>query len=480
MSSMLGTSVAIPGICRDFSSLRVSTGPQWIRIPSQIPSPLIQTSTLFPSKTIRMGGGPRTYPGGVSKWQWKHMQAKKAKQLLKARLCRERQIYEMRKRAELKAAVSELEKPWEVVERAPALFSVKADEQLKVLADRFQRPGGYDLWSERDGPQIFHTADGLPSARFFPKGVVHSIKPYGKIAGLKEDSDVTEDVEEELGLESVGGGGLSNSVGRGRNGFRRLRRNSNGRVRGGFDVNGDAKMGGLVSRETNRVIEVRSYSRNSMDLSREEGRHVKVEDDSDVLEDDSELGLDSVGRGGLSRSIGRGRNGFRRLRRDSNGRVRGGFDVNGDDNIGDLVSRETNRVNEAPPYSRNSMALSRGGRQMKVEDDIKDRRKTRGKGRRYNDHDGRGFARSNLERENDLEIDGHGGLYRGRDKKGFSYGSSRNNGNQWGSGSEDLYGSDSKKASMGKEDGGRIPFARGRRNNYNNHRFNAGKVRRQP
>lgn len=122
------------------------------------------------------------------------MQAKKAKQLLKARLCRERQIYEMRKRAELKAAVSELERPWEVVDKAPNLFSVSADEQVKVLADRFQKPGGFDLWTEKDGPQLFETPDGLPSARFFPKGVVHSVKPYGVIADRsqldnEEDSD---------------------------------------------------------------------------------------------------------------------------------------------------------------------------------------------------------------------------------------------------------------------------------------------------
>ncbi|CAI9098325.1 OLC1v1034947C1 [Oldenlandia corymbosa var. corymbosa] len=144
-----------------------------------------------PLKTtiIRMGGGPRTYPGGVSKWQWKRMQAKKAKQLLKARLARERQIYEMRKRAELKAAVSELERPWEVVEKAPNLFSVSADEQLKVLADRFQKPGGFDMWSERDGPELFKTEGGLPSARYFPKGVVHSVKPYGKVEKFDDLSD---------------------------------------------------------------------------------------------------------------------------------------------------------------------------------------------------------------------------------------------------------------------------------------------------
>ncbi|ERM99782.1 probable DEAD-box ATP-dependent RNA helicase 48 [Amborella trichopoda] len=140
------------------------------------------TKKSFAPLTIRNGGGPRTYPGGVSKWQWKRMQANKAKQLLKARLCRERQLYEMRKRAELKAAVSELEKPWETVQRAPVLFSVKPDEQLKALADRFQKPGGFDFWSEKDGPELFKTHDGFPSARFFPKGVVHSIQPYRRVS----------------------------------------------------------------------------------------------------------------------------------------------------------------------------------------------------------------------------------------------------------------------------------------------------------
>jgi len=175
------------------------------------------------STVIRMGGGPRTFPGGVSKWQWKRMQAKKAKQLLKARLCRERQIYEMRKRAELKAAVSELERPWEVVEKPPKLFSIEADEQLKVLADRFQKPGGFDLWTENDGPQLFQTPDELPSARFFPKGVVHSIKPYMKVTSddLSEGSDVLEDGSgEQYWSEGVddGDGGSSSTLNYGKNG----------------------------------------------------------------------------------------------------------------------------------------------------------------------------------------------------------------------------------------------------------------------
>lgn len=193
--AILQISLKIPTPRQNLSSSTVLTGHENLNI---FLLPKLSRLSIHTSKsmTIQMGGGPRTFPGGVSKWQWKRMQAKKAKQLLKARLCRERQIYEMRKRAELKAAVSELEKPWEVVERAPNLFSVRADEQVKVLADRFQRPGGYDLWSEKDGPQLFQSVSEVPSARFFPKGVVHSIKPYGRIG--KDDDDVFDDRVDEL------------------------------------------------------------------------------------------------------------------------------------------------------------------------------------------------------------------------------------------------------------------------------------------
>ncbi|XP_058000097.1 uncharacterized protein LOC110648940 [Hevea brasiliensis] len=163
-------------------------------------SPVPRNTTV-----IRMGGGPRTYPGGVSKWQWKRMQAKKAKQLLKARLCCERQIYEMQRRAELKVAVAELERHWKVVEKAPTLFSVSADEQVKVLADRFQKPGGFDLWSEKDGPQLFETPDGVPSARFFPKGVVHNVRPYRQIAGNGDFDSGEEDSALESESESENG-----------------------------------------------------------------------------------------------------------------------------------------------------------------------------------------------------------------------------------------------------------------------------------
>lgn len=228
--SILQTSLSIQTLPQHLSFSKALTGPTLLFLRPKLSCPSLQTQPITPEKTttIRMGGGPRTFPGGVSKWQWKRMQANKAKQLLKARLLRERQIYEMRKRAELKAAVSELERPWEVVERAPNLFSVGADEQLKVLADRFQKPGGFDMWTERDGPQLFETVDELHSARFFPKGVVHSIKPYRRNAALDELNGV----QKNLGSDSENGGAVREQ----RNGRRSDKRSSGRKLRGGSGI----------------------------------------------------------------------------------------------------------------------------------------------------------------------------------------------------------------------------------------------------
>lgn len=60
---------------------------------------------------------------------------------------------------------------------------------MKALADRFHRPGGVDLWNDRDGPRVFAAPDtGRASARFFPKGSVHSIQPYGLVNGGPEST----------------------------------------------------------------------------------------------------------------------------------------------------------------------------------------------------------------------------------------------------------------------------------------------------
>lgn len=244
------------------------------------------------------------------------MQAKKAKQLLKARLCRERQIYEMRKRAELKAAVSELERPWEVVEMAPNLFNVNADEQLKVLADRFQKPGGFDMWSERDGPQLFQTPDELPSARFFPKGVVHSVKPYRRISGSGE----LEDGEDNLGSEAENSGIKEEEQ---RNGRRSSGRNS----RGGFGSfsDGEGEDGELLA------------SGSGLDA------------ESSSLKNSSENG-----------KVGKKYNG--RLRNKRNGRRFGSVDLNGSGGL------DSGQVGSNGKQRRQSSRYSRGNSSMKLND----------------------------------------------------------------------------------------------------------------
>ena len=100
---------------------------------------------------------------------------------------------------------------------------MSADEQLKVLANRFQRPDGFDLWSAKDVPQLFDKVDGVPLARFFPKGVVHSIKPYEaremakKKDGFREQVDLKNSMDEE-------GNSYSGKFGNGTYGKSRKRR----------------------------------------------------------------------------------------------------------------------------------------------------------------------------------------------------------------------------------------------------------------
>lgn len=284
------------------------------------------------------------------------MQAKKAKQLLKARLTRERQIYEMRKRAELRAAVSELERPWEAVERAPTLFSVSADEQLKVLADRFQKPGGFDLWTEKDGPELFKTVDGLPSARFFPKGVVHSVKPYGKIPELEgsvEGSSSGGESESELDEDHGGyekdrkfsrqGSDLESeiasvvgkrSVGYGRNkrySSRRASRKPYPRVIGGSQL--DDQVGGSTSGSENDVElgeERVGYGRNGRSFTgRMKGRDVYSS--GDALKSSA---LDSKNGGESNERLVNGGKNIGRTVRKRNLRNSGIFGSGGSNQVG--------------------------------------------------------------------------------------------------------------------------------------------------
>ncbi|XP_027085636.1 probable DEAD-box ATP-dependent RNA helicase 48 isoform X2 [Coffea arabica] len=103
-----------------------------------------------------MGGGPRTFPGGLNKWQWKRMHEKKAREKEKRLLDHEKQIYQARIRSEIRAKLSAAsQKPNSVShpdQPGPNYGPVSPQEHIKALADRFMKEGAEDLWNEADGP----------------------------------------------------------------------------------------------------------------------------------------------------------------------------------------------------------------------------------------------------------------------------------------------------------------------------------------
>lgn len=124
-------------------------------------------SSIFlnnPSKTLynrltflrRMGGGPRTFPGGLNKWQWKRMHEKKAREKEKRLLEQEKQVYQARVRSEIRAKLAAAENPVlgpeNFDQNQPNYGPLTPQDHIKALADRFMKEGAEDLWNENDGP----------------------------------------------------------------------------------------------------------------------------------------------------------------------------------------------------------------------------------------------------------------------------------------------------------------------------------------
>ncbi|KAM0906567.1 hypothetical protein ACQ4PT_016701 [Festuca glaucescens] len=99
-----------------------------------------------------MGGGPRTFPGGLSKWQHKRMHEKLARQKERGLLRHEKQLYLARLRSEIRAShlPGAAATPSASPDRGGGPTSSRA--HIRALADRFLRPGAEDLWNEDDGP----------------------------------------------------------------------------------------------------------------------------------------------------------------------------------------------------------------------------------------------------------------------------------------------------------------------------------------
>ncbi|KAM0872834.1 hypothetical protein ACQ4PT_038456 [Festuca glaucescens] len=97
-----------------------------------------------------MGGGPRTFPGGLSKWQHKRMHEKLARQKQRGLLRHEKQLYLARLRSEIRASHLPAAATPAAPDRGGGPTSSRA--HIRALADRFLRPGAEDLWNHDDGP----------------------------------------------------------------------------------------------------------------------------------------------------------------------------------------------------------------------------------------------------------------------------------------------------------------------------------------
>ncbi|XP_062074257.1 probable DEAD-box ATP-dependent RNA helicase 48 [Humulus lupulus] len=102
--------------------------------------------------TRPMGGGPRTFPGGLNKWQWKRMHEKRAKEKEKSLLEQEKELYHARIRSQIRAKVTGKPDPFKKTLPEAGHGPMSPDDHVKALADRFMKEGAEDLWNERDGP----------------------------------------------------------------------------------------------------------------------------------------------------------------------------------------------------------------------------------------------------------------------------------------------------------------------------------------
>ncbi|KAK8500563.1 hypothetical protein V6N13_073530 [Hibiscus sabdariffa] len=99
--------------------------------------------------TRAMGGGPRTFPGGLNKWQWKRLHEKKAKEKERRLLDQEKQVYQARIRSQIRSKLAGTSDP---SSDSTKYNPLSPNDHVKALADRFMKEGAEDLWNENDGP----------------------------------------------------------------------------------------------------------------------------------------------------------------------------------------------------------------------------------------------------------------------------------------------------------------------------------------
>ncbi|XP_050227425.1 probable DEAD-box ATP-dependent RNA helicase 48 [Mercurialis annua] len=150
------------------SFLNPDKTPKFISVSSTSVTLLSQTLTMYSSmlllhrsKTLMdhlttrkiltrfMGGGPRTFPGGLNKWQWKRLHERRAKEKEKGLLEQEKQLYQARIRSQIRSKIAGKPDP---DSNSSNFTAMSPTDHIKALADRFMKAGAEDLWNEDDGP----------------------------------------------------------------------------------------------------------------------------------------------------------------------------------------------------------------------------------------------------------------------------------------------------------------------------------------
>ncbi|XP_042055612.1 probable DEAD-box ATP-dependent RNA helicase 48 [Salvia splendens] len=186
----------------------------------------------------RMGGGPRTFPGGINKWQWKRLHEKKAREKEMRLLDQEKQLYQARVRSQIRASVAAAENPSSRPEKPDQnqlnYGPMTPDEHIKALADRFMKEGAEDLWNENDGPL-------KAPVNKMGKGKSRSLdEPIDlkKLIAERSSSNGGENVQKREFLGNVGVG------------VAKPRRFSTyehfGKMNNGLDLVGNCRVGGLI------------------------------------------------------------------------------------------------------------------------------------------------------------------------------------------------------------------------------------------
>lgn len=145
--------------------------------------------------TRSMRGGPRTFPGGLTKWQYRRMQEKLAREKANRLLRTEKQLCVSHLRSGTRPDPSQPE--------SSSKSSMSSKERIKILANRFTKPGAEDLWNQDDGPVRNPPEKLLKNPPKVPQLSAGSfVQKRGYSAGRKWRSNPSSEEESETELES--------------------------------------------------------------------------------------------------------------------------------------------------------------------------------------------------------------------------------------------------------------------------------------